>query len=899
MKKFTFFCVMLLAFTALTYGQVGHKIEKFPFDLRPEVKETLMKLKNDDNSVKGTGVNNFSFENWGNSPLFGGFMGLWPNGWVMITGNSDAHRSTQAQNGQYAMHVESNVTSNMILQWQDTLIGGMSLTGQLTLIPQSFIQGEPYTEKMISLGGYLRGNLLANDSGLLIVQLLKNSQLIAFGGIQFGADDITESWEEFLFPMEYQEGHEQSIPDSIMVLATSTGVGIFADPNTQQPIDVGTLTAGSWVEFDNFSYNVGSTIEFMVQDENEDPIAGAGIFIYEDGSDILFAYLSSNEFGIATIDMGIDLYNFVVEKEGYISETGSFNSQNQVDPIIVTMTMHPGPQVLDRTPGINETMVALDAEVTITFTVDIDELDLDLISIIDEDDNELDNLVATINDATLSIAHDGFDYNTVYTVIIPSGTVKDILTDEQLAFDIIWSFTTINPIGIINGVDDIEVYFNTSEVNAIAALPATTTIEDILGETYAVYLAWTIDSYEAITPGDYNATGTFELPEGVHQTDPLTVLEVHAVVTVMEPPIIVDIDVNEEVEDIEVPYATTEAVAINLLVDEISISDSDGFEHIVTLDWTIAAYDGVTPGEYNATGTFSLPFGVDQTNPETDLEVHAVVTVMDPALITDIDVNNVVEDVEVPYATTEANAKAALAQQITIKDSYNQTYVVNLVWTIEDYNGLSSGNYNATGVFALPTGVYQTDPATVLEVTAIVTVLEKAIISEIDVNNNVQNVSVDYGTTENDAKAALAQQITIKDSYDATYIVSLTWSIDTYVATTPGNYNATGTFALPAGVYQTEPETNLQVTAIVTVNEGSSVDNLNVNTFNIYPNPANDFIIVENAENSTVYIINMLGEVVSITDNANTIQVINISNLANGTYFVRVNSEVRKMNIVK
>jgi uncharacterized repeat protein (TIGR02543 family) len=85
----------------------------------------------------------------------------------------------------------------------------------------------------------------------------------------------------------------------------------------------------------------------------------------------------------------------------------------------------------------------------------------------------------------------------------------------------------------ITGVDSVEVPIGTVEADAIAALASETTITDSDDETYTVALDWTIAEYDGNTPGDYTATGTFELPEGVEQSDPPLELKVTATVTVL------------------------------------------------------------------------------------------------------------------------------------------------------------------------------------------------------------------------------------------------------------------------------------------------------------------------------------------------------------------------------
>ena len=85
----------------------------------------------------------------------------------------------------------------------------------------------------------------------------------------------------------------------------------------------------------------------------------------------------------------------------------------------------------------------------------------------------------------------------------------------------------------------------------------------------------------------------------------------------------------------------------------------------------------------------------------------------------------------------------------------------------------------------------------------------------------------------------------------------------------------------------------------VNVAESSNVESNIAAAISVYPNPANNVITVANAENENIVVINMLGEVVANISNATSNQTIDISELSNGTYFVRVNSEVFKINVVK
>ena len=56
---------------------------------------------------------------------------------------------------------------------------------------------------------------------------------------------------------------------------------------------------------------------------------------------------------------------------------------------------------------------------------------------------------------------------------------------------------------------------------------------------------------------------------------------------------------------------------------------------------------------------------------------------------------------------------------------------------------------------------------------------------------------------------------------------------------------------------------------------------------------------VANAEGATIVVVNSLGQVVTTIENAASNQTIDVSSFANGTYFVKVNEEVVRINVVK
>ncbi|MFW6007977.1 MAG: ZmpA/ZmpB/ZmpC family metallo-endopeptidase-related protein [archaeon] len=104
-------------------------------------------------------------------------------------------------------------------------------------------------------------------------------------------------------------------------------------------------------------------------------------------------------------------------------------------------------------------------------------------------------------------------------------------------------------------------------------------------------------------------------------------------------PIIVTIS---NVQNIEVDYGTTLNDVLNNLPSTTTIIDSDNIEHIVMLSWDLPIYYNNIPDDYDAIGTFTLPNGVDQSDPEMTLEVKSIVTVLEKVVekIQIIGINN-------------------------------------------------------------------------------------------------------------------------------------------------------------------------------------------------------------------------------------------------------------------
>ena len=82
-----------------------------------------------------------------------------------------------------------------------------------------------------------------------------------------------------------------------------------------------------------------------------------------------------------------------------------------------------------------------------------------------------------------------------------------------------------------------------------------------------------------------------------------------------------------------------------------------------------------------------------------------------------------------------------------------------------------------------------------------------------------------------------------------------------------------------------------------------NIAKLNTSEISIYPNPTNSVINIANAENSKITVYNILGESVVSISNNKTLAKIDISNLSEGTYIVRIvsnnNTTTKRIYLVK
>jgi tetratricopeptide (TPR) repeat protein len=120
------------------------------------------------------------------------------------------------------------------------------------------------------------------------------------------------------------------------------------------------------------------------------------------------------------------------------------------------------------------------------------------------------------------------------------------------------------------------------------------------------------------------------------------------------------------IEAIGVDAKTSLADAKKALPKSATIIDSYGMSHSAPLTWNIAGYDGSVSADYTATGTFTLPTGVQQSNPTTTLSVSTTVTVRDAlnnADLSNLIVTNVTLSPTFNKGVTSYNMKVASTVQ--------------------------------------------------------------------------------------------------------------------------------------------------------------------------------------------------------------------------------------------
>jgi hypothetical protein len=231
---------------------------------------------------------------------------------------------------------------------------------------------------------------------------------------------------------------------------------------------------------------------------------------------------------------------------------------------------------------------------------------------------------------------------------------------------------------------------------------------------------------------------------------------------------------------------------------------------------------------------------------------------------------------DTPYFITHAEGVTEVAVDQSIAGS-----MWNLIGTFQ-FNGTPNENVRITA--GATTNQYVVADA--IRVVSYDPLFWVNTISDID---PVNDISVPLGTLKEDALALLSTHTTITDSFNQVHEVELEWSSESYDGSIPGDYNAVGVFELPDGIEQTDPPTPLEVSATITVEEGTQVIELSKPYVNVFPNPSDGRFMLEGdlQEMHQVKIFSMDGRLILVREVQGVFSIeLNLENYSRGIYIL-------------
>ncbi len=163
-------------------------------------------------------------------------------------------------------------------------------------------------------------------------------------------------------------------------------------------------------------------------------------------------------------------------------------------------------------------------------------------------------------------------------------------------------------------------------------------------------------------------------------------------------------------------------------------------------------------------------------------------------------------------------------------------------------------------------------------------------VAEIASIKPVEDVTVAFGTSKATALGELQPSTTITDTFGNSHLVALNWAIAGYESFTAGNFQATGTFALPASVHQSTPPTPLLLTATVTVRpDATNIAEQDASGLRLFPNPAKNQVTITSGNIILkAELIAIDGRIVLVREPFQNQLSLDLQNLEQGIYLVRI-----------
>jgi len=244
--------------------------------------------------------------------------------------------------------------------------------------------------------------------------------------------------------------------------------------------------------------------------------------------------------------------------------------------------------------------------------------------------------------------------------------------------------------------------------------------------------------------------------------------------------------------------------------------------------------------------------------------------------------------------STNEDASSAVGAEITLANTenvYTQTIPENREITM----------YVATGVYTLTVKqngfeVYEKEGIEIIDDTNIdVVLIEK---KSAPFNLNVSNGSISGAANfsweiENYSKSLVGSKVYL-DNAEVDITTNQSYQIEGLVD------GIEYTFGVKA--FYSTGESDM-ATIKHTYSETTGIDDVDGLFINIYPNPVSDILHITNVKGGTIYIYNVIGNVVKVIKDAEEFNTIDVSSFVKGNYFVRVVIDnevtVKKIGLVK
>ena len=163
--------------------------------------------------------------------------------WRMVNGQFTATKSNDSRSG-FAIKLETRVSEN-----EDTAFAYFANTNGDPTVGEG---GQPFSQIPQNITGYIKSNIAAGDSAIMLVVFKKNGVVVSENTYKFAGTKNT--YTAFSFPIQ----NLSVTPDSVVIAAASSNV-----------IDEVGITVGSWIMFDDLAFT-GTGITQTITNGNFD-----------------------------------------------------------------------------------------------------------------------------------------------------------------------------------------------------------------------------------------------------------------------------------------------------------------------------------------------------------------------------------------------------------------------------------------------------------------------------------------------------------------------------------------------------------------------------------------------------------------------------------------------------